>query len=59
MKPSGVNIPLYKIVIQSTVSIYHLVDGEYQVNQFQQQDMIISPTFPDLQLSVVQVFDLK
>ena len=44
---------------QPTVSIYHLVDGEYQVNQFQQQDMIISPTFPDLQLSVVQVFDLK
>lgn len=42
---------------QPTVSIYHLVDGEYQVNQFQQQDLIISPTFPDLKLNVGQVFD--
>ncbi len=42
---------------QPTVSIYYLVDGEYQVTQFKQKDMIISPNFPDLKLTVEQVFN--
>ena len=42
---------------QPTVSIYYLVDDEYQVTQFRDKDKIISPTFIDLNLTVKQVFD--
>ncbi|MEM9275846.1 MAG: Uma2 family endonuclease [Cyanobacteria bacterium P01_F01_bin.143] len=42
---------------QPTISIYYLVDGEYQVTQFKQGDTIISPSFPDLKLTVEQVFN--
>jgi Uma2 family endonuclease len=41
---------------QPTVSIYQLVDGEYQVQQFRGGDRIISAAFPDLQLTAEQVF---
>ena len=41
---------------QPTVSIYYLADGEYQVNQFKQGDLIISPSFPELKLTAQQVF---
>ncbi|MBH8575733.1 Uma2 family endonuclease [Nostocaceae cyanobacterium CENA369] len=39
-----------------TFSIYQLVDGEYQVSQFRGNDYIISPTFPDLKITVNQIF---
>jgi Uma2 family endonuclease len=39
-----------------TFSVYHLIDGEYQVSQFRGDDRIVSPTFPDLNLTVQQVF---
>ena len=39
-----------------TLSIYRWVDGEYQVQQFREQDQLISPTFPDLALTADQVF---
>lgn len=42
-----------------TVSIYHLVDGEYQVNKFQRKDVIVSPTFPNLQLNAAQVLNFS
>ena len=45
------------LILTSILSINLSVDGEYQVNQFQQKDVIISPTFPDLKLAVAQVFD--
>lgn len=41
---------------QQTISIYQLVDGEYQVNQFRNNDSIISSVFPDLNLTPQQVF---
>ncbi|MDB9312978.1 Uma2 family endonuclease [Spirulina sp. CS-785/01] len=41
---------------QPTISIYELIDEEYQVRQFRGQDPIISPTFPDLTLTVAQIF---
>lgn len=41
---------------QPTLSLYALVDGEYQVNQFRQSDLIASPTFPELRLTAEQVF---
>ncbi|WP_445247288.1 Uma2 family endonuclease [Microcoleus sp. OTE_8_concoct_300] len=41
---------------QPTISIYYLVDGEYQVNQFRDDDSIVSPTFPELNLTAKQIF---
>ena len=37
---------------QPTISVYSLIDEEYQVNQFRGDDLIISPLFPDLNLTV-------
>ena len=41
---------------QPTISIYQLVDGEYQVSLFLLGDRIISSSFPELNLTVEQVF---
>jgi Uma2 family endonuclease len=38
-----------------TISIYVLIEGEYQVSQFRDRDRLISPTFPELNLTVEQV----
>jgi Uma2 family endonuclease len=37
---------------QPTISVYYLVDGEYDLHQFRSTELIKSPTFPDLQLSI-------
>jgi len=42
---------------QPTVSIYQLVESEYQVSQFRKGDRIVSPTFPELNLTVQEIFD--
>ena len=42
---------------QPTVSIYQLVEGEYQVSQFRKSDRIVSPTFPQLNLTAQEIFD--
>ena len=39
-----------------TFSVYQVIDGEYQVTQFRGDDRVVSPTFPDLNLTVQQVF---
>ncbi|QHG15824.1 MULTISPECIES: Uma2 family endonuclease [unclassified Nostoc] len=39
-----------------TISIYQLIDGEYQVTQFRGSDPIVSPTFPELNLTAEQIF---
>jgi Uma2 family endonuclease len=41
---------------QPTISIYSLVDGEYQVQQFRNNERLISQTFSELNLTVEQVF---
>ncbi|WP_375472680.1 Uma2 family endonuclease [uncultured Nostoc sp.] len=41
---------------QPTVSLYTLIEGEYQVSQFRGSDRIISPLFPELNLTVEQIF---
>ncbi|MBN3910909.1 MAG: Uma2 family endonuclease [Nostoc sp. NMS1] len=41
---------------QPTVSLYTLIEGEYQVSQFQDSDRIISPLFPELNLTAEQIF---
>ncbi len=42
---------------QPTFSVYQLIDDEYQVTQFRGCDRIISPTFPQLNLTAQQIFD--
>jgi Uma2 family endonuclease len=41
---------------QPTLSIYTLVDGEYQVQPFRDSDLIQSVLFPDLKLTAEQIF---
>jgi Uma2 family endonuclease len=69
-KYEGIGIPEYWVVDylglgakkftgnpkQPTMSIYQLIDGEYQVTQFRGSDKIVSPTFPELNLTAEQIF---
>jgi Uma2 family endonuclease len=41
---------------QPTISVYHLVEGEYMLNLFRDQDIISSPTFPEFNLTAEQIF---
>lgn len=40
-----------------TVSVYTLIDGEYQLQQFRQSDRIRSMTFPELAVTASDIFD--
>jgi Uma2 family endonuclease len=40
-----------------TLSVYQMVDGEYEVKQFRGDDRVQSLAFPDLQLTVKQIFE--
>jgi Uma2 family endonuclease len=42
---------------QPTIFVCSLVDGEYQMTSFQGNNPIISPTFPQLNLTAQQIFD--
>lgn len=41
---------------QPTLSVYQLVDGEYQVKQFRGSERVESLTFPELKLTAGQIF---
>jgi Uma2 family endonuclease len=41
---------------QPTISIYSLIDGEYQVSQFKGNDAVQSPIFSELRLTATQIF---
>jgi Uma2 family endonuclease len=41
---------------QPTISIYQFIDDEYQLRQFRGDERIISPLFPELNLTTAQVF---
>jgi Uma2 family endonuclease len=41
---------------QPTLSVYYLVEGEYQVNQFRGSDRIVSPLFSNLDFTAQKVF---
>ncbi|MBD2496504.1 Uma2 family endonuclease [Nostoc sp. FACHB-280] len=41
---------------QPTISVYTLVEGEYQVQQFRNHERLISQTFSELNLTVEQIF---
>ncbi|WP_367267778.1 hypothetical protein [Okeania sp. SIO2C9] len=38
------------------MSIYQLIDGEYQEQQFRGDEKIIYPTFPELKLTAQEIF---
>lgn len=42
---------------QPTVFVYNLVENSYRVNAFRESDRLISPTFPELKLTAVEVFN--
>ncbi|WP_271254644.1 Uma2 family endonuclease [Pseudanabaena sp. Chao 1811] len=42
---------------QPTLTIYRLVDGEYEVQQFRGSDRLISIAFPQLNLTTEQIFN--
>ena len=41
---------------QPTISVYQLVDGEYQISQFQGDDIVESLAFPELKLTAEKIF---
>lgn len=41
---------------EPTISIYQLIDGEYNPNLFKEEDTLISKVFPELGLTANQVF---
>ncbi|MEC4818480.1 MAG: Uma2 family endonuclease [Scytonema sp. PMC 1069.18] len=41
---------------QSTICVCNLVDGEYQISKFRDNERILSQTFPDLNLTANQIF---
>ncbi|MEH1832492.1 MAG: Uma2 family endonuclease [Nostoc sp.] len=41
---------------QPTISIYQLIEGEYQVRQFRGNDRIHSSAFPEFNLTAAQIF---
>ena len=40
-----------------TVFVYQLIDGKYQASCFKNSDRIVSPTFPELELTAEQIFN--
>ena len=42
---------------QPTIFVCELIDGEYQMNAFTGDNRIISPTFPQLNITAQQIFD--
>lgn len=44
---------------QPTFTICTMVDGEYVLQQFRGNDRILSPAFPELQLTVDEIFTLR
>jgi Uma2 family endonuclease len=41
---------------EPTLSVYQLIDEEYQMSQFKGNNKIVSPTFPQLNLTAEQIF---
>lgn len=41
---------------QPTLSVYQLIDGEYQVRQFRGDELVVSAAFPELNLTAEQIF---
>lgn len=44
---------------QPTLSVYNLVEGEYALNLFRGENVVASPTFPELNLTAEQIFKAR
>jgi len=44
---------------QPTITVFNLVDGEYQISKFQGTERLISQTFPELNLTAMQIFSIS
>lgn len=44
---------------QPTLTIATLIDGEYEISMFREDDRVISPAFPDLTLTAAQVMQIS
>jgi Uma2 family endonuclease len=44
-------------MLQASSFVCQLIDGEYQMTLFRGDDLIVSPTFPQLNLTQEQIFD--
>jgi Uma2 family endonuclease len=44
---------------KSTISVYQLINGEYQQQQFRGNEVIESATFPELKLTAEQIFQAQ
>ncbi|WP_088242848.1 Uma2 family endonuclease [Calothrix rhizosoleniae] len=44
---------------QPTISVYQLIDGEYQITQFRNNDQILSPIFPTFNLTANHIFNAR
>ncbi len=44
---------------QPTILVCSLDEGEYQVSKFRASDRLVSPTFPDLNLTVQEIFQAR
>ncbi|MDT9195834.1 MAG: Uma2 family endonuclease [Limnospira sp. PMC 1286.21] len=42
-----------------TISVYHLVEGEYELHLFRGENVVTSPTFPELNLTAEQIFKAR
>jgi Uma2 family endonuclease len=42
---------------QPTFSVYQMVEGEYVVRLFRQGERVVSPTFPEIELTIDRVLD--
>jgi Uma2 family endonuclease len=40
-----------------TLSVYYMVNGEYEVRQFRDDERVESLAFPELQLTAKQIFN--
>ncbi|MHC5833898.1 MAG: hypothetical protein ACYT04_000000102330, partial [Nostoc sp.] len=45
------------VTIHLCVHVRELIDGEYQMTPFRETNLIVSPTFPHLNLTAQQIFD--
>ncbi|MEB3341610.1 Uma2 family endonuclease [Okeania sp.] len=43
---------------QPTISVYYLVEGEYILNLFGGENVVVSPTFPEINLTAEQIFQV-
>ncbi|MDY6807373.1 MAG: Uma2 family endonuclease [Cyanobacteriota bacterium] len=41
---------------QPTISVYHLVEGEYALSLFRGENVVATPTFPELNLTAEEIF---